>query len=278
MFVLSTIVLITGFTGPSHAEWSVTLDVTLNSNPQLPLVFGKKAGATDNYEAGGDQLAAPQTPDGDTYYFRSITNQPSPLNNLLEDYRADNNSQANWRLALTAANTKTYIVSWNAGALPPGWGFTWQEANSSWVGTGAIHNFNEAPAQIQYTNTSGDILTRRYLITAVVPPLPFNKTSPADGAANQPTSLTLTWETSAGASSYEYCYDTSNNDTCNTSWTSAGTSTSVAVAGLTPLATYYWQVRARNAAGTLEASGGWWSFTAGDGQQSKTFLPFIVRP
>ena len=35
----------------------------------------------------------------------------------------------------------------------------------------------------------------------------FNKTSPVDAATNQPTSLTLSWGTSAGATGYEYCYD-----------------------------------------------------------------------
>jgi hypothetical protein len=157
-----------GFLSEVRADWSVPLNVTLNGNGQLALVLGKSSGATDNYDAGIDQLAAPQTPDGDTYYFRSITDQPIPMNNLRDDYRANDNSQATWRLALTAADTKTFIVSWNPTSLPAGWSLTWQEANSSWVGNGAIHGFSDAPPQIEYTNSSGDPATKRYLIVATV--------------------------------------------------------------------------------------------------------------
>jgi hypothetical protein len=77
------------------------------------------------------------------------------------------------------------------------------------------------------------------------------------------TSPTLTWGASSDATSYEYCYDTTNNDSCDTSWISAGGSTSVGLSGLTNNRTYYWQVRAINADGTTEADGGtWWTFTA----------------
>jgi hypothetical protein len=90
----------------------------------------------------------------------------------------------------------------------------------------------------------------------------FNKTDPANGAIVI-TSPTLTWGTSVDATSYEYCYDTNNNNACDSSWTSAGATTSVGVGGLTNNATYYWQVRATNASGTTYANGGsWWSFTA----------------
>ncbi|GEM_PF-1615567 len=93
----------------------------------------------------------------------------------------------------------------------------------------------------------------------------FNKSSPSNGAANQPTSLTLAWGSSSNASSYEYCYDTSNNNTCNGSWVNNGTSTSVPVSGLSLATTYYWHVRAVNSFGTTYSdSNAWWSFTTGD--------------
>jgi hypothetical protein len=88
----------------------------------------------------------------------------------------------------------------------------------------------------------------------------FNKTSPANGA-NASTNPTLSWAASSGATSYEYCYDMSNNSTCNASWNSAGSSTSAGLSGLTNNKTYYWQVRAVNSFGTTYANGGtWWSF------------------
>ena len=40
-------------------------------------------------------------------------------------------------------------------------------------------------------------------------PEPFSKSSPTNAATGQPSNPTLSWETSSGAASYEYCLDTS---------------------------------------------------------------------
>jgi hypothetical protein len=90
----------------------------------------------------------------------------------------------------------------------------------------------------------------------------FNKTLPANGATNQPLSLTLTWGSSNNANSYEYCYDTSNDNTCST-WVNTGASTSVPLSSLNSNTTYYWHVRAANAVGTTYSNGSstaFWSF------------------
>ncbi len=60
--------------------------------------------------------------------------------------------------------------------------------------------------------------------------------------------MTATWNAMTGATEYQGCIDTVNDGNCNTSWQSAGTSTSW---GLTNLAagTYDWQVRALNVSG-----------------------------
>jgi hypothetical protein len=98
--------------------------------------------------------------------------------------------------------------------------------------------------------------------TPELPPGVFSKASPADGATAQPTDPTLSWATSQGATNYEYCIDATDEDTCDVGWTSTGTNTSVSLSGLSEDATYYWQIRARNAAGTTEADIGlWWHFT-----------------
>jgi hypothetical protein len=99
-----------------------------------------------------------------------------------------------------------------------------------------------------------------------VPPAPgaFGKTAPANGATGVSTSPTLTWGASSGATSYAYCYDTTNDNACGT-WTSTGASTSVALSGLAQGTTYYWHVRATNSGGTTYADAGaaaFWSFTA----------------
>jgi Leucine-rich repeat (LRR) protein len=91
----------------------------------------------------------------------------------------------------------------------------------------------------------------------------FSKINPTNGAPAQPTSLTLTWGGSSGATSYEYCYDTTDNNSCDGTWTNVDNSTSTGI-NVAIGTTYYWQVQARNAAGPTPADGGsWWSFIAG---------------
>jgi GH35 family endo-1,4-beta-xylanase len=93
-------------------------------------------------------------------------------------------------------------------------------------------------------------------------PGPFLKTLPLDMADGQPSSPTLRWTKSRGANSYEYCIDTSNNDTCDTSWNSTGTDTYVTLTSLSAGTVYSWQVRARNTVGvTLADRGPWRTFT-----------------
>ena len=43
----------------------------------------------------------------------------------------------------------------------------------------------------------------------------FGKTSPTNGTPGRSSSLTLYWSSSSGATSYQYCYDTTPNGTCD---------------------------------------------------------------
>jgi photosystem II stability/assembly factor-like uncharacterized protein len=103
-------------------------------------------------------------------------------------------------------------------------------------------------------------------VTAPSAPHDFSKVDPIHGATNSAyLSLFLSWE-SVNADSYDYCYDTSDDQAC-TGWTSTGTDTQVALTNLSMDTTYYWQVRATNALGTTYANGGadaFWSFTTGN--------------
>jgi Zn-dependent metalloprotease len=100
--------------------------------------------------------------------------------------------------------------------------------------------------------------------TCAIPlPSAFNKTAPAAGSINQPLNPTLRWGASSGATSYQYCYDTTNDNACTT-WIGNGTSTSKVLSGLSPGTTYYWHVRALNNGGITYANGSstaFWSFT-----------------
>jgi Zn-dependent metalloprotease len=100
------------------------------------------------------------------------------------------------------------------------------------------------------------------LYTCIPAPAAFNKTAPANGATNQSSSLTLNWGASAGATSYQFCYDTTNDNAC-ANWINNGMATSKALSGLSLKTTYYWHVRALNSGGTTYANGSptaFWSF------------------
>ena len=106
------------------------------------------------------------------------------------------------------------------------------------------------------------VTTKTYTVTVTPLPGPFNKSSPAIAAINQPANPTLSWTSSTGATSYQYCYDATNDNAC-TSWISNGTSTSANLSGLLPNTTYYWQVRAVIDSGQTYANGtstAFWSF------------------
>jgi len=113
-------------------------------------------------------------------------------------------------------------------------------------------------------------------------PAGFNKASPNNGATNQATSVTLQWNASTGASSYEYCYDTSNDNKCS-GWQSNGSSTSKTISGLQKGKKYYWHVRAVNPEGwTYSNTSGtaYWNFTTGSGGSPPTaksvYLPIML--
>ena len=112
--------------------------------------------------------------------------------------------------------------------------------------------------------------------TDIDPPGDFGKVSPADGASDLDTPVTLSWSDSNNASSYEVCV--AESEVSCIKWISAGTNTFFVPTGLQGQTTYYWQVRAINIEHTTYADGStdyYWAFTTGEFK--RIFLPMIVR-
>jgi hypothetical protein len=89
----------------------------------------------------------------------------------------------------------------------------------------------------------------------------FGKLAPWTGATTASgTPVTMSWSAVTGAT-YEVCVDTVANTTCETSWQSAGSATSLTKSSLDG-GSYYWQVRAVvNGVPTEANNGVWWTFT-----------------
>ena len=155
----------------------------------------------------------------------------------------------------TATVTSTQTSTATSTPVPPTATFT-STATATSTPVPPTSTFTFTP-----TATATKTLTPTRTPTPVLLPGAFNKTAPINGSVNT-TSVTLKWGASQRATSYEYCYDTSNDGNCTT-WVSNGLSTSKVLSGLTPGETYYWQVHANNAGGSTYAdvsSAAFWSF------------------
>jgi hypothetical protein len=162
------------------------------------------------------------------------------------DNTNDNNC-SNWLTVNSGTSANIYFLDANTT-------YYWQIRA---VNSGGITYADGGPTNYSYF-TSGSM------------PGSFNKNNPANGAANQSVGPTLNWMASVGATSYEYCYDTTNDNACS-NWVSNGIATSKTLSGLNATTTYYWQVRAVNSGGTTYANHStvaFWSFTTGSGPQT----------
>lgn len=102
-----------------------------------------------------------------------------------------------------------------------------------------------------------------------LPPSAPALVSPVDTATNQPTSLTLSWSASAGATGYELQLATDSLFSVLVVDDSTLAGTSRPVSGLAASTLHYWRVNAKNAAGTSPWSDVW-EFT--------TYIPVAPAP
>ena len=104
-------------------------------------------------------------------------------------------------------------------------------------------------------------------VTPVVAPPAPALVAPANGASGVSTTATLTWTAAGGATSYDVYLGTAAVPSLATTTTA----TSYSPAGLSAQTLYYWQIVARNSAGT--ASSAIWSFTTGVTAGALRFVP-----
>ncbi len=111
--------------------------------------------------------------------------------------------------------------------------------------------------------------------SAQTPPAVPSLLSPADSATNQPTMPTLSWNAVANVDHYwiQVASDSRFANMVYTNYTLIGTS--VQLPGLANAATYYWQVKAVNAAGQSNWSSAW-SFTTSAAPLPAT--PVLLSP
>ena len=144
---------------------------------------------------------------------------------------------------------------------------TWTNAGSATSATVANLQIGTTYSwQVRAVNANGTVDANGgswwSFVRVGTPPGAFNQSSPGNGQANVSVSTTLRWNASTGATSYEYCIDTTNNNSCDGTWRSTGTARQAAISGLARRTSYYWLVRGVNSAGTTNANGGtWWRFT-----------------
>ena len=164
----------------------------------------------------------------------SITISGVESNFVIEHVEVDFNATHTWRGDLELKLTSPSGVVSNLAPIRPsdnGDNFTnWKFGSvRHWGETAAgVWTLKVADRRFQDVGTWQNWTLKIYGYHAGSPaPGAFGKSSPASGATGVPTSTTLSWAASSGVSSYEYCYDTSNDNACST-WINNGVNTSAA--------------------------------------------------
>jgi hypothetical protein len=278
-------------------EWANQL-LSLGYSPDLALSFNRVTGAVD-YTLG--QLAA-QEPGTNHETFHFVLNNTVVKDNRIPTYGMTY-EEARKRNTLPEPATQygnpspvgTYNY-WDLVALNPPAGAVYAEINllyqpTSWEYIQFLYLANNG--QNTFLADEGVNLLNAWLNTGMAEtyvmastnwgasssqPGPFDKLDPDNGATNQPSVLTLDWDDSFSATSYEYCYDTTDDDACST-WISSDSTSSANLSGLSNDTTYYWQVRANNDQGTTYANGGaasYWSFSTQEAPQPPSAFNKII--
>ena len=163
----------------------------------------------------------------------------------------------NWNATVGATSYEYCIALSNAACK------TWNSTGMrvSHTVTGLVHG-SRYYWQVRARNADGNTVAdsgTSWQFDVVLPPASFAKTTPRNNVSMQKTSVKLSWAASTRATSYEYCIALSKA-ACKT-WKKTGTARTVTVKGLSAGTSYYWQVRAKNTAGTTLSASTFWKFT-----------------
>ena len=139
--------------------------------------------------------------------------------------------------SITLDNYSIVVTSWQLGPLLNSTIYYWRVSASNLAGSSAL-----SPTRSFAT-----------IAPATAPQAPVPN-SPRDGQVNVPTSLTLNWNPSIGATSYQVQVSSTSNFTSLFVDDPSLSNTSRQVRSLANSTIYYWRVRARNEGGTSSYS------------------------
>lgn len=248
--------------------WSARLYQNDNENLNESACFGSTdSNLNDNTYANGGNVGNSATwmrVYANSNCTGTISPPPAPtLNNpgngSSHPYSYNLNFQWN-----ASSGASEYLLEWWGGPYNPMQPCGWSNSTSCSIGT--VASGYTYSWKVKARNSAGESSwsdTWTFTIQPQ-PPQNFNKVSPENNMVVSDFNPTLSWETSSGADSYEYCLYISGNARCNdNSWIAVGNVTSIQLSNLIPNTIYNWQVRARNAAGTTESTsyGHYWTFT-----------------
>ncbi len=146
------------------------------------------------------------------------------------------------------------------------WDFGDQQTNASCAATIGHTYTNVGDYTVSLTVSGSGSLDTKTLPNPIhvisSGPAPFGKTGPANTSTLTGVAVDLNWGSSAGATSYQYCVDTTDNSQCDSgSWGMTLTPGTV-LTDLQPDTLYSWQVIALDSAYVVRDAdaGTWWTF------------------
>ena len=198
------------------------------------------------------------------HFFTTKTMAPRPFGKTIPGEWADvaGDVTLGWEPSQGATRYEYCLDAVDNGVCDTGWVSV---ADGTSVVISGLPSWTTWYWQVRAVNAVGIAYADRFSSSfwrfGIRTPAAFALLSPPDGARDQPAALVLRWEPAVGATGYAFCYDTIDNDRCDTSWIYTGWSTGAAVSGLRRGVTYHWMARAVNTYGTTSSSGSGWSFT-----------------